>query len=391
MRLPRVRLEWPMALGAFFSLGFRPMYLLAGAFAALSVPLWVAQYAGLLPPGAGYPDSLWHAHEMIFGFAPAVIVGFLFTAGRNWSGRPTPTGARLAAIVALWVAARIFALSRWPWLSGVLDVAFALSAAVGLGVALWRARNARNYFFVALLVALAALNGAFHLAVAGIIDVNPSRLLATALDVVLFVIVVMAGRVVPMFTNNAVPGAGASRTPLVEWLALGLVLALVACDLVAAPPLAIAAVASSAALAHGARLGLWRPWRTRHVPILWILHASYAWVPIHLALRALAAVGGVTTGVAIHALAVGAVGGITLGMMTRTARGHSGRALRAGAAEVCAYLLVLSAAIVRVFVPLLIPEYTLAGIAVSATLWAAAFATFTVAYWPILTGDALKG
>ena len=82
---------------ALFALGFRPFYLLAGFYAALGVPLWAVQYAGWLP-GA---SPLWHAHEMIFGYAFAVIAGFLLTAVRNWTGLPTPAGGPLAAIAAL--------------------------------------------------------------------------------------------------------------------------------------------------------------------------------------------------------------------------------------------------------------------------------------------------
>ena len=90
---------------ALFALGFRPLYLLAGAYAALSVPLWAAQYAGWLP-GA---NPLWHAHEVLFGYAFAVIAGFLLTAVRAWTSRPTPSGAALAGIAALWIAARFSA------------------------------------------------------------------------------------------------------------------------------------------------------------------------------------------------------------------------------------------------------------------------------------------
>ncbi len=376
---------------AILSLGFRAMYLLAGAFAAISIPLWVAQYAGALSPGAAYGGPLWHAHEMIFGYAAAVIVGFLFTAGRNWSGQPTPTGARLAAIAALWIAARLIAFTRWPWIAGFFDVAFALAAAAGLGIALWRARNARNYFFVALLLAMAALNTGFHLALAGRVDADLSRLLLIALDVVLFICVVMAGRVVPMFTNNAVPGAGARRIDWLEKASLGAVLALAAADVAGAPGIVVATVATAGSIAHAARLALWHPWRTRAKPILWILHAAYAWVPVHLALRAAGALGLVAPGLASHALAVGVVGGLTIGMMTRTSRGHSGRPLTVGAAEVSAYVLVMAAAVVRVFVPLLAPEFTLAGIVAAGALWSAAFVTFTIAYWPILSRPALTG
>ena len=116
---------------AILSLGFRTMYLLAGAFAAISIPLWVAQYAGMIAPDSAYAGSLWHAHEMIFGFALAVIVGFLFTAGRNWSGEPTPTGLALAAIAALWFAARVLALTPWRGLAGAFDDCECLPAAQG--------------------------------------------------------------------------------------------------------------------------------------------------------------------------------------------------------------------------------------------------------------------
>lgn len=376
---------------AVLSLGFRTMYLLAGVFAAISVPLWAAQYAGLLPASFAYAGGLWHAHEMIFGFAAAVIVGFLFTAARNWSGEPTPSGGSLAAIAALWLAARLLAFTPWPWAAAFFDVAFGLAAAIGLAVPLWRARNARSYFFVGLLAAMAALNAAFHLALAGKIDADLPRILSIALDVVLFICVVMAGRVVPMFTNNAVPGAGARRIAWLERLALASVLALAACDALDAPAVVMAAVAAAGAAAHAARLALWNPWSTRRKPILWILHLSYAWVPVHLALRAGAALDLAARGLATHALAVGVIGGLTLGMMTRTSRGHTGRPLTTGGAEMLAYALVMAAALVRVFGPLVAPEWTIASILVAGALWAAAFATFAVAYWPILTRPALKG
>src|SRR5690606_37695574 len=87
---------------ALFALGFRPFYLFAALYAALSVPLWGLQYAGYLP-GAG---MLWHSHEMLFGYAFAVIAGFLLTAVRVWSGRETPNGVPLGILAAIWVVAR---------------------------------------------------------------------------------------------------------------------------------------------------------------------------------------------------------------------------------------------------------------------------------------------
>jgi uncharacterized protein involved in response to NO len=380
----------PPARGNFalWALGFRPFYLGAGIFAAVSICAWVAQFLGW---HAGWqPDPLWHAHEMIFGFAFAVIVGFLFTAVRNWTGRPTPEGAPLAAIVALWLAARVLLGFGMPFASAAADAAFTVSAAWGIGRPLMQARNARNAFFVALLLAFGAANVAFHLAMSGGLEVSPPRLVQLGLDLVLVVMVVMGGRVIPMFTANA-RQVRVRRLPWIEAAALGSVVVLLAGSLAGIPELALAACAAFAACAHGARIALWRPWATLGHPILWILHASYAWIVVHLALRALALAGLVPPGAATHALTVGAIGGLIMGMMTRTARGHTGRPLVPGRMEVAAYLLIQLAALVRVLVPIAVPALTLASIAVSGALWTAAFGLFVVKFWPILTRARLDG
>ena len=113
---------------ALLALGFRPFYLLAGLYAALSVPLWALQYAGWLA-GA---NPLWHAHEMLFGYAFAVIAGFLLTAVRAWTLQPTPTGVVLAGIASLWVLARILGLFSLPAAS-LADALFAVAIAWGIG------------------------------------------------------------------------------------------------------------------------------------------------------------------------------------------------------------------------------------------------------------------
>jgi uncharacterized protein involved in response to NO len=187
-----------------------------------------------------------------------------------------------------------------------------------------------------------------------------------------------------------VPGAGATRDARVEKLALGSVLALFVADLLELPGF-IAAVAAVAAAAHGARLALWRPWRTLGTPLVWILHAAYAWIVVHLALRALGAMELVGESLAIHALTVGAIGGMTLGMMTRTARGHTARPLVAEDAELTCFLLVQAAALVRVLGGAAFAGVYLASVQLSAALWAAAFGLYAAHYWPILTQPRLDG
>ncbi len=376
-------------LHATWALGFRPFYLLASGFAALSIPLWALQVAGVLPFGY-LTIAAWHGHEMLAGFALAVVAGFLFTAVPNWTGKPTPKGRALAAIALLWLAARLLMLGPWPVAAAVANVLFPVAVAVGIGIPLAQSRNRRNYFFVVMLLLLAIAILAVHLALRGVIDWPARASLQVGLDIVLFIIAVVGGRVIPMFTNNGVPGAQATRTPWVERLSLGGVLALLAADVVAIQGTALAVLAVAVGIAHAARLALWHPARALRAPLVWVLHAAYAWIPIHLALRAAAALGWVSDTAAIHALTVGVIGAMTLGMMTRTARGHSGLPLQAGKAEVAAYALVLVAAVVRVFGPML-PDTYAASIALSSVCWSAAFATYFVRYWPMLTRPRLDG
>ena len=365
-------------------LGFRPFYLLASSFAALSIALWAAQFAGWL--GQPYlTGPLWHAHEMLFGFALAVVVGFLFTAGRNWTGRPTPTGPTLAALAALWLAARVLVLTPFGWAAALANAAFPLAAAVGLAIPFFAAGNRRNYFFVGLLVLMSAATSVFHLVQLHVIDLPGWLGIQVALDVVLFIMAVMGGRVIPMFTNNGVPGTQARRVPLVEKLALGSVLALLAADLLQLRGAPLAALLGIAALAHLARVALWQPWRTLRTPLVWILHAAYGWIGVFLALRCAAELGVIAASVATHALTVGAIGGLTIGMMTRTARGHTGQPLRADRFDVTCYALILVAALLRVFVPLVAPGAQMTAVLGAATLWSTGYAIYAVHYWPWLS------
>ena len=375
---------------ALWQLGFRPFFLLASSFAALSIGLWAAQFAGWLPrPYLAGP--LWHAHEMLFGFTLAVVVGFLFTAGRNWSNRPTPTGLPLAALALLWVAGRVLVFTPFGWAAAIVDATFALAAATALAVPLWAARNRRNYFFVGLLVLLGVADLGIHLAQLGVWDLPTWLGVQIALDLVLFIMAVMAGRVIPMFTNNGVPGAGAERHAMLDLAALASVLVLLAADLLRWHGAWLATIAIFCAAAHALRWAFWKPWKTWRTPLVWVLHAAYVWIPLHLGLRAAAEMGWINASVAAHALTVGAIGGLVIGMMTRIARGHTARPLVADRFDVACYALILTAALVRVGWPLAAPAWSLPAILFSAVLWSAGFGLFAVRYWPVLTGPRLDG
>jgi len=370
---------WPV-----LRLGFRPFYLGAALFGALAVPLWIALYLGAMTGGLAVPPLLWHAHEMLFGFAAAVITGFLMTAGKAWTGLATPRGAFLGVLAGLWLAARVAALVAPYPVYAALDVLLLPLVAGVLVHILLRAGNHRNLPLAGILLLLSLANLLFHLSVIGTIGLSPLLPLYAGLALIVLIECVMGGRVIPAFTMSATPGLKLAGRPMLERSVLSVtVLALCLWIFAPAGPLTGLVFALAAAL-HALRQWHWKPWVTRRRPILWILHASYAWIAIGFGLLALAQAGWVGTSAGIHALAVGATGGLIIGMITRTARGHTGRPLQVTKAEVLAYALVMAAATLRVLVPLVAPGWLVPSLILAAGAWSAAFAIYVAVYGPWL-------
>jgi uncharacterized protein involved in response to NO len=334
---------------------------------------------------------LWHAHEMLFGFAVAVIVGFLLTAAKAWTGLPTPRGGFLAGLAASWLGARVAAVTGPYAVFAALDLVLLPLVAAVLVDVLLRARNRRNLPLAAILLALSIANLAFHLAVNGVIDVPPLRTLHAGLALIVMIECVIAGRVVPAFTVNATPGLQLAVPRALERAALSVTaLALALWVFAPAGPITGLAFALAAAL-HVARQWRWQPGVTRGRPILWVLHVGYGWIAIGFVLLALAQLEWVAESAGVHALAVGATAGLIIGMITRTARGHTGRPLHVSKLEVAAYVLVLAAAVLRVLVPLAVPQW-LVHILVCATLaWTAAFTIYLFVYGPWLLKTRVDG
>jgi uncharacterized protein involved in response to NO len=372
-------------------LGFRPFYLGAAAFAALAVPLWIALFLGGASLPSNVPPLYWHAHEMLFGFAFAVVAGFLLTAGKAWTGLPTPRGAALGALAALWLAARLAAITGPYRLYALLDAALLPVIAAVFTIVLVRARNRRNLPIAAILGLLTTANVIFHLAVMGRLQVSPLRPLYGALALIVLIECIIAGRVIPSFTANATPGLRLVARPLLNHVAVavsGIALALWVFD--APGPLAGATFLAAAAL-QLVRQWTWKPLVTRDRPILWILHAAYAWIPVGFVLLACAGFGRLPASFGVHALAVGATAGLIIGMITRTARGHTGRALKVSKAEVLAYALVLGAAALRVLLPIAMPQAYVGALIAAAIAWALAFGIYAVIYAPWLAGPRADG
>jgi len=377
---------WPL-----LRLGFRPFYLGAAAYGMLAVPLWIAMLLGQVSLNLPVSPVLWHAHEMLFGFAVAVIVGFLLTAGKAWTGLATPRGAVLGTLAGLWLAARLAAVFAPYAVYAALDLLLLPLVAAILITVLLRAGNRRNLPLGAILLLLTVANAVFHAAVLGVVDIAPVRALHAGLALVVMIECVIAGRVIPAFTMSALPGVKLQAPRVLEQATLATTAIGLALWVLAPANTLTAVVLGAAALLHAQRLWRWQPLRTRARPILWVLHAAYAWLPIGLGLLALSQLGAVGVSAGIHALAVGATGGLIIGMVTRTARGHTGRPLQASRLEVSAYLLVTGAALVRVVMPLVAPQQLFLWLITAAFAWAAAFGIYLFVFAPWLLSTRLDG
>ncbi|MBG6220019.1 MULTISPECIES: NnrS family protein [unclassified Janthinobacterium] len=379
---------------ALWQLGFRPFYLLAAVFAVISIALWLASYAGSLAPGLQVGLG-WHMHEMVFGFALAVIVGFLYTAGRNWTGLPTPHGVQLMALVALWLAGRIAMLCSPALVAAVVEWLFLPLAAWPLYRVLRRSGNTRNLFLVALLALLALANGLFHAAVLGALPLSLFLPVQAAIFIIVLIESVIGARVIPMFTRNGAPNINPNRPPVASpkraLLAAACMAAAAIAWLADAPAWLTAPLALVASAMSLLNVLAWQPQRTVRVPLLWILHLSYAWIGVGFALLALASLGLLPASAAFHALTVGSMAGLIIGMMTRTTLGHTGRPLKGGRAEAAMYCLIQLGALARLLAAVGPAALAMPLLLAAGACWSLAFGLYACVYAPYLWRARIDG
>jgi uncharacterized protein involved in response to NO len=377
-----------------FALGFRAFFVLAGLSALLLIVLWNAIYNGKLSAANYYGNVNWHAHEMLLGYSVAVIAGFLLTAVRNWTGKPTLTGDQLAILCLIWIYGRIA-----PFYAGLLpdiviasiDFAFLPALAYQVAKPILAVRQYRNLIFIGILLLLACANGLTH---AGILASLPNLSwlgLQLAVATIVLLILVIAGRVFPFFTERGLPGVRVNTNPLYEYGAVGSAALVYALLLAGVGGTLLAAASGLAVLCNFTRIWGWYVQRVWYVPLLWVLYAGYGWIILGFGLTALSAYGLVQASLALHAFTVGGIGVLTLGMMARVSLGHTGRALRASNAMAIGFILLNIAALIRVLLPIALPGWYGTLVYLSMLCWLAAFALFMYVYSPILTTPRTDG
>jgi uncharacterized protein involved in response to NO len=383
---------------SFLRQGFRLFFPAAGVWGLTAVAIWLGAFRGLATVPTAFDPVAWHAHEMIFGYVPAVIAGFLLTALPNWTGRRPNRGLPLAILFVLWLEGRAAVGTSALIGAGsaaVLDLAF-LAALFGTALReIVAARNWRNLPIAVVLAALLAANLLTHLEAAGVSATGATGQ-RFGIALVVLLISLIGGRIVPSFTRNWLRLQGATRMPaeLGRIDTVSIVVSIAALGAwVAVPQHPASGVALIlAAVLSLIRLARWQGHQTLREPLLWSLHLGYAWVPVGLFLLGAGLfMPGLPASAGVHALTAGAIGSMTLAVMTRATLGHSGRALAADPWTLAIYVFVAAAAASRVAAPILAGAY-LPLLWVSAAAWVAAFGIFVVRYGRMaLSSDALSG
>lgn len=380
----------------WLAMGFRPFFLGAAFFAAIVTLFWVHAVSSGASPGGGYlPPMLWHAHEMIFGYAMAVVAGFLLTAARNWTGQNTAHGLPLLGLFVLWLLGRVAmagAFPHSPLLHGALGVAFPVLLGVAVARPILRTRNYRNLLVVAVvgLIALAALG--VHLGAGRDPGLQRASIYG-ALHLLIVLHVIIGGRIVPLFTRNRTGNPAVRNRPLLDRAAIAAALAVAILGAVAAsrvghplsPLLGVAAVLSG--LLQLVRMGTWGTRSALRIPLLAVLHLGYFWIGAgHLLFGISIFAPGLPQTIALHALTIGVIGTMTVGMMTRVSLGHTGRPIRDSWVTVLAFSAIALATPARLLGAVVPAERIPVTWMVSGTLFAVAvLAYFGMAFRPLLT------
>ena len=376
---------------------FRLFFVLVGLYGALLAPLWLGMLLWGWP--TPYLDPLrWHVHEMLFGLVAAAIAGFLLTAMCNWVGCKPLQGGRLLALGLLWLAGRLT-----PWLPGLpplvpmaVDLSFLLALTLYVGVVIIGSGNRRNRVMVLVLALLFGANLLIHLGLTEIVPGLARHGEIFAINLVLLLMVVVAGRITPSFTANWLERHGGRRDwvkqhSAVDMAAIAATALMIPADALVGLPWLGGVVALLAAILHGVRLAGWAGRRCMREPLLWVLHLSYGWIVLALLLKGLAPwLTGISPVLWIHTAGVGAMGTLILGVMTRVSLGHTGRPLILPRGAVVIYLLITVAAVARLLSAMGWFGYR-EPLVVAGVAFSAAYAVFLLLYGRILWSPRVDG
>jgi uncharacterized protein involved in response to NO len=375
---------------AILSYGFRPFFFLGGLYAGLAILIWLPLVFGRLRLLTAFDPVDWHIHEMLFGFLPAIVTGFLLTAVPNWTGRLPVQGRPLGLLVALWLIGRLavlFSALIGPVAAGLLDCLFLVAVAGVTATEIIAGRNWRNLKVLIPLTVLLLANLIFHGEVYFSGTSDYARRLAVAAAVML--IILIGGRIIPSFTRNWLAREMPGRLPAAfgrfDAATIFVSIAALAGWVAAPQTLATGVLMSTAGVLHLVRMGRWAGDRTWREPLVVVLHLSYLFVPAGFILSGLAAIvpHAVLPAAGLHAFGAGAIGTMTLTVMMRASLGHTGHALTMSRISQAIYVSAAVAALIRIAAAFDSAHFEWL-VLLSGVFWALAFIGFAVSFAPKL-------
>lgn len=380
------------AIPPVLRLGFRPFFLLGAVYAVIAIALWVWMFQSGQPFQLQVPALWWHVHEMIFGFAMAIVVGFVLTAVQNWTGINGTKHYRLAVLVALWLAPRILFWTPAPlWLVSSIEALFLAMAAFEVGTRVVKTKGWRNLFFVPLFLLAIVANFASYAAIKGMPPFPASAVWQAMLWWFTLLLSIMGGRVIPFFTARRFNFDKPQPLVWLDWVAN---LPLAGLFILSFFPMTFAELGKPlmvvSGVAHLIRVIRWQPWKTLSEPLVWSLHATYLCIPFSLLLR-----GFINNPFAshnmLHLFAIGAIGGVILAMIARVTMGHTGRAIYQGPNMTIAFAAIILAALVRSVGVAIFPQYLIESVNISGALWILAFAMYVGLFGKMLVIPRVDG
>ena len=378
---------------SLFALGFRPFFFFAALFSIFIISLSVIQFSNTLQLSNYYSVIGWHAHEMLFGYSVAVIAGFLLTAVGNWTNHKMINGWQLVLLSLVFLLGRVsvFIPSLPPTLIALIDLSFIPLVVLIISIPIVRAKQWSNLIFIPLLLAMAAANLLVHLSALNLLNIPVVLGSQIMLYLVIFIIVIMGGRVIPFFTEKGVSGISTKKWPWVERLSPISILILLIVDVYYSNQTLTAYAALFAVVIHGIRLAGWYTNKIWQVPLVWILHLAYGWFIIGFLLQSFSLFNFTGSALSYHAFTAGGIGVMTLGMMVRVSIGHTGREMKLNTAMFLSFILINIAVLIRVILPLIFPENYLMFIQIAGWTWAAAFIIFAILFTPIWCRPRIDG
>jgi uncharacterized protein involved in response to NO len=380
-----------------FRMGFRPFFLGAAIYSVLSVSAWMMTTTfDMSLVSEEWPPVIWHAHEMLFGYAVAVVAGFLLTAIRNWTGEQTIRGPWLLLLFTLWMTARVIPLidiDHSIKLMAVFDVLFMLVFITVAAIPVIKVKQFSQMGILSKLVLLLISNLLFYLGALGLVADGVRWGLYSGLYMLIALVLVMARRVIPFFIEKGTnKGVVVRNWKWVDVTSLVLLLLLWICDVFTVYDLLVSLIAILLFVVHIIRMTGWHTVDIWNRPLLWVLYLAYASIVSGFLLKSLEYWLAISPFLSVHAFAYGGIGLMTLGMMSRVILGHTGRnILEPPPVLFWCFVLLLAGTVVRVVFPLFNNDLYVYWISLSQILWIASFVVFLVVYTPMLITPRIDG